>query len=57
MLQIGIGNQVVEVPQTHLILGKEDDMPGLPVGDPAAGAQLGHGRIDGLQGVDIVLFL
>ena len=57
MLQVGIGNQVVEVPQTHLIFGKEDNMPGLPVGDAPAGAQAHHGRIDGLQGVDVVFFL
>ncbi len=55
VLQIGIGDQMIEVAQALLILGKEDDMPGLPVGDAAAGAELHHGRIDGLQIVNIVL--
>ncbi len=57
MLQVGIGDQVIEVPQAHLVLGEKDDVPGLPVVDPAAGTKLHHGGVDGLQGVDVVLLL
>ena len=57
VLQIGIGNQMVQISQTYLIFGEQNDMPGLSVSDPPAGAQTHHGRVDGLQGVDVVLLL
>ena len=55
VLQIGIGNQVVQVAQTDLVLGKNNDVPCLPISDAAAGTQMGHGRVDGLQVVDVML--
>ena len=55
ILQIGVGDQMVQVAQTDLILGKNDDVPRLPVSDPAAGTQMGHGGVDGLQVVNVML--
>ena len=55
VLQIGIGNQVVQVAQTDLVLGKNNDVPCLPISDAAAGTQMGHCRVDGLQVVDVML--
>ena len=55
ILQIGVGDQMVQVAQTDLILGKNDDVPRLTVGDAAAGAQMGHGGVDGLQVVNVML--
>ena len=46
---------MVQVAQTDLILGKNDDVPRLPVGDAPAGTQMGHGGIDGLQIVNVML--
>src|SRR5699024_7247544 len=49
VFEVGIGNQVVQVPQTHLILGKEDNVPGVAVIQPALGAQTHHGRVNLLK--------
>ena len=46
---------MVQVAQTDLVFGKDNDVPRLTVGDAAAGTQMGHGRVDGLQVVDVML--
>ncbi len=48
---------MVQIPQPHLVLGKEDNVPGMPVSHPALGAQGHHGGIHRLEGVDIQLLL
>ena len=48
---------MIEIAQAHLVLGKEDDMPGMAVGDPALGAQGHHGGVHRLKGMDIQLLL
>ena len=50
MVQLGCGNQFVEVAQAQLVFGQDDEMLGLTAGLSAA-AQPGHGRIDRLQAV------
>ncbi len=55
VFQVGIGDQVVEVAQAHLVLGEQEDVSCLAVGDVALGPQTHHGRVDGLQGVDVML--
>ena len=49
ILQMGVGNDVVEVAQARLVLGKDDDMAGAAVVDAAAGAQAHHVGVDGLD--------
>ena len=46
---------MIEGAQAHLILGKDDDVPCMAVGDAALAAQGGHGGIHSRQGVDIQL--
>ena len=46
---------MVQVAQTDLVLGKNNDVPCLPISDAAAGTQMGHGRVDGLQVVDVMV--
>ena len=46
---------MIEVPQALLILCKKDDVPGMAIGNTALGPQMHHGRIDGLEAVDIML--
>ena len=55
VFQIRVGNQMVEVSQADLILGKQNNMPGMPVSDASLGPQGHHGRIDCLEGVNILL--
>ena len=43
------GNQVVQIPQSRLVLGEEDDMPGMAVANFIFGPQGRHGRVDGLE--------
>ena len=51
VFQISQRNEVVEVPQALLVLGVEDDVPGLTVVDLAAAPQGGHGGVDLLDGI------
>ena len=46
---------MVQIAQADLVLGKNDDVPRLPVSDAPAGTQMGHGGVDGLQIVNVVL--
>ena len=46
---------MIQIPQALLILGKQDDMPGVAVINATLGAQLGHHWIDFLKIVDIML--
>ena len=51
VFQVGCRNQLVEVFQSHLVPGQNDDVLGEAVGLAAQGAQLLHFRVHGLQGV------
>ena len=55
VLEVGVGDQMVQVAKTHLVFGKNDDVPRLTVSDAPAGTQMGHGGVDGLQIVNVVL--
>ena len=48
---------MIKIAQALLILGEEDDMAGLTVGDPTAGAKLRHDGIDRLERMDVVLLI
>ena len=56
IMQIGVGNQVIQISQTDLVLGKEDNMSCLPFLDLSAGTQALHHGIDLLKSMDLVLF-
>ena len=46
---------MVQIPQTCLILGKKNNMPCLTILDVPAGTKGHHGRVDGLQCVNVML--
>ena len=48
---------MIEIPQTNLILRKEDNVSGMPVSDTTFGTQGNHCGVDGLEGMDILLLL
>ena len=48
---------MVEISQAHLVLGQNNDVPGVTVHDPALGPQIFHLLIDLLQVVNAQLFL
>ena len=52
VLQVGGGNQLIEIFQPHLVFRNQDDVLGLPVG-VAFLPQLRHSGVDGLEGVDV----
>ena len=52
VFQVGCRNQLVEIFQSHLVPGQNDDVLGEAVGLAAQGAQLLHFRVHGLQSVD-----
>lgn len=54
--EVGIGDQPVEVAQSCIVLGIQDDMPGLQRCDSVAGLHAGHCCID-LRHVGDLLFL
>ena len=49
ILQVGGGDQLIQVLETHLVLGDDDDMLGETVGFAALGTQLQHLPVDLLQ--------
>ena len=56
VLEVGGAHQLVEVFQAHLVFRQQDDVPGPPAGGSPL-PQLGHGGVDGLEGVDVQLLL
>ena len=57
VFQVRVGNQMIQIAQAHLILGKENDMPCVPVRNAPLGAQVHHRRVDVLKGMNIMLLL
>ena len=55
VFEIAVGDQPVEVAQADGVFGEDDDVPRAAVHDLAAGAQLLHARVDGLQMVNALL--
>ena len=51
VLQMGLGHQLIEIAQTQLVFRQDDEVFGLALGLTRA-PELGHGRVDGLEGVD-----
>ena len=55
VFEIAVGDQPVEIAQADGVFGEDDDVSRAAVHDLAAGAQLLHARVDGLQMVDALL--
>ena len=55
IFQVGSGDQLVEIFQSHLVPGQNNDVLGETVGLAAQRPQLFHLLIDGLEGMDLPL--
>ena len=57
VLQIRIRDQMIQVSQTLLILCEEDNVASMTIINSVLRAQGSHGRINGIEGMNVVLFL
>ena len=55
VFEVGVGNEMIEVPQSNLIFCKEDNMSCLTVRNVPFCTEGHHGRVDGLQGMDVMV--